>query len=68
MVLLFGYGFPRHWGGPLKWADLQGLPGILADIENYAKEDAFFWQSSDLLQRLVAAGKSFEDLNMGETV
>lgn len=68
MVLLFGYGFPRHWGGPLKWADLQGLAGILEDIESYAKEDAFFWQGSDLLKRLVAAGKTFEDLNKGETV
>ncbi|MEP5151449.1 3-hydroxyacyl-CoA dehydrogenase NAD-binding domain-containing protein [Planktotalea sp.] len=68
MVLLFGYGFPRHWGGPLKWADLQGVQSILDDIESYAKEDAYFWECSDLLKRLVAAGKTFEDLNMGETV
>ena len=68
MVLLFGYGFPRHWGGPLKWADLQGLDGILADIKRYAEVDNFFWQPSDLLQRLVAAGKTFEDLNKGDTV
>ncbi len=65
MVLLFGYGFPRHWGGPLKWADLQGLDGILADIQSYAATDAFFWQPSHLLERLVAAGKTFEDLNTG---
>ncbi|WP_293451180.1 FAD-dependent oxidoreductase [Planktotalea sp.] len=68
MVLLFGYGFPRHWGGPLKWADMQGLDGILADIKRYAEVDDFFWQPSALLERLVAAGKNFEDLNKGETV
>ena len=68
MVLLFGYGFPRHWGGPLKWADLQGLDGILADIQSYAKEDDFFWQPAQLLERLVAAGKTFDDLNKGDTV
>lgn len=68
MVLLFGYGFPRHWGGPLKWADLQGLEGILSDIKAYAKEDDFFWQPSALLERLVAAGKTFDDLNKGDTV
>ncbi|MEN8891874.1 3-hydroxyacyl-CoA dehydrogenase NAD-binding domain-containing protein [Planktotalea arctica] len=68
MVLLFGYGFPRHWGGPLKWADLQGLEGILADIKRYALADDFFWQSSALLERLVAAGKTFDDLNNGDTV
>ncbi len=68
MVLLFGYGFPRHWGGPMKWADMQGLDSILADIKRYAEEDDFFWQPSDLLTRLVAAGKSFDDLNKGDTV
>ncbi|WP_298913744.1 3-hydroxyacyl-CoA dehydrogenase NAD-binding domain-containing protein [uncultured Roseobacter sp.] len=63
MVLLFGYGFPRYWGGPLKWADLTGLPGLLADIESYAREDAYFWQPAPLLQKLVAEGRSFDDLN-----
>lgn len=68
MVLLFGYGFPRFRGGPLKWADMEGLDGILADIQSYAAEDSFFWQPSALLERLVAAGKTFEHLNRGETV
>lgn len=68
MVLLFGYGFPRHRGGPMKWADMQGLDGILADINRYAEEDGFFWQPASLLERLVAAGKTFDDLNKGETV
>jgi len=63
MTLLFGYGFPRYRGGPLKWADIQGLAGILNDINVYAKEDAFFWQAAPLLQQLVAEGRSFEDLN-----
>ncbi|MCX7567283.1 3-hydroxyacyl-CoA dehydrogenase NAD-binding domain-containing protein [Sulfitobacter sp. F26169L] len=63
MVLLFGYGFPRHLGGPMKWADLQGLPNVLADIERYAKEDAWFWQPAPLLKTLVAEGRSFDDLN-----
>jgi 3-hydroxyacyl-CoA dehydrogenase len=66
MVLLFGYGFPRYHGGPLKWADLQGLAGILADIETYAKEDPYFWQPAPLLQTLVAEGRCFDDLNKAE--
>ncbi|MBQ4827443.1 enoyl-CoA hydratase/isomerase family protein [Leisingera sp. HS039] len=65
MVMLFGYGFPRFWGGPLKWADLQGLDGILADIRAYAAEDNFFWQPAPLLEQLVAEGKSFDTLNKG---
>lgn len=63
MTLLFGYGFPRYHGGPLKWADLQGLPALLDDIRGYAKEDDYFWQPAPLLEQLVAEGRSFDDLN-----
>ena len=63
MTLLFGYGLPRYNGGPLKWADLQGLDGVLADIKSYAEEDAYFWQPAPLLEQLVAEGRSFDDLN-----
>ncbi|KAE9632752.1 3-hydroxyacyl-CoA dehydrogenase NAD-binding domain-containing protein [Parasedimentitalea maritima] len=63
MTLLFGYGFPRYRGGPLKWADIEGLDGILADIMTYAKEDDYFWQPAPLLQQLVAEGRTFDDLN-----
>ena len=65
MVLLFGYGFPRYRGGPLKWADLTGLPQLLRDIETYATEDAYFWQPAPLLQELVRDGRNFDDLNKG---
>ncbi|SFT33905.1 FAD-dependent oxidoreductase [Sedimentitalea nanhaiensis] len=63
MTLLFGYGFPRYNGGPLKWADIQGLEGLLEDIKSYAKEDAYFWQPAPLLEKLVAEGRNFDDLN-----
>ena len=63
MTLLFGYGFPRFWGGPLKWADLQGLPELLADIKSYTAEDPWFWKPAPLLERLVAEGRTFDDLN-----
>ena len=63
MTLLFGYGFPRYRGGPLKWADMTGLGGLLADIRRYAKEDAAFWTPAPLLEQLVAEGRTFDDLN-----
>ncbi|MDO5528888.1 MAG: 3-hydroxyacyl-CoA dehydrogenase NAD-binding domain-containing protein, partial [Paracoccus sp. (in: a-proteobacteria)] len=43
VVLLYGYGFPRRRGGPLHYADEVGPAKILAQIENYAKEDPHFW-------------------------
>ncbi|MBK0327381.1 enoyl-CoA hydratase/isomerase family protein [Rhodobacteraceae bacterium F11138] len=63
MTLLFGYGFPRYRGGPLKWADLQGLPDLLKDIKSYAQEDPYFWEPAPLLEKLVAEGRTFDDLN-----
>ncbi|NRB03261.1 MAG: enoyl-CoA hydratase/isomerase family protein [Rhodobacteraceae bacterium] len=68
MTLLFGYGFPRYRGGPLKWADIVGVEGLLNDIKSYAEEDDYFWQPAPLLEKLVAAGKTFEHLNKGDTV
>ena len=63
VTLLYGYGFPRYRGGPLKWADMEGLPGLLEDIRRYAEEDGYFWKPAPLLETLVAKGRTFEDLN-----
>ncbi|MDL5038985.1 3-hydroxyacyl-CoA dehydrogenase NAD-binding domain-containing protein [Comamonas sp. Y6] len=63
VTFISGYGFPRHRGGPMKWADMQGLPKVLADIEAFAKEDALFWKPAPLLQQLVAEGRNFDSLN-----
>ncbi|MEO0379473.1 MAG: 3-hydroxyacyl-CoA dehydrogenase NAD-binding domain-containing protein [Pseudomonadota bacterium] len=63
MTLLFGYGFPRYRGGPLKWADMVGLEILLSDINGYAKDDPYFWTPGPLLEQLVAEGRSFDDLN-----
>ncbi|MEQ5827911.1 enoyl-CoA hydratase/isomerase family protein [Sulfitobacter sp. NFXS29] len=63
MTLLFGYGFPRYWGGPMKWADIQGLPNVLAAIEGFAEKDPWFWQPAPLLVELVKTNRTFDDLN-----
>ena len=63
VVLVAGYGFPRHRGGPMKWADMQGLDKVLGEIKELAKEDALFWKPAPLLEKLVAEGKSFDSLN-----
>ncbi|MCE8520843.1 enoyl-CoA hydratase/isomerase family protein [Ruegeria pomeroyi] len=63
MVFLTGYGFPRYRGGPMKWADMDGLARILDDINTFAKADPYFWQPAPLLADLVTEGKAFDDLN-----
>ncbi|WP_343733954.1 3-hydroxyacyl-CoA dehydrogenase NAD-binding domain-containing protein [Acidovorax sp.] len=66
VTFVAGYGFPRHRGGPMKWADMTGLPKVLADIEAFAKEDPLFWKPSPLLVQLVREGRNFDSLNQAE--
>ncbi|WP_233848303.1 3-hydroxyacyl-CoA dehydrogenase NAD-binding domain-containing protein [Paraburkholderia sp. HD33-4] len=63
VTLLYGYGFPRYRGGPMKYADSVGLAAILADIREFAKEDPLFWRPSPLLIDLVERGADFASLN-----
>ena len=63
VVFLHGYGFPRHRGGPMKYADTVGLPAILADIRRFAEQDPLFWKPAPLLEKLVADGKDLASLN-----
>ncbi|SMG19607.1 3-hydroxyacyl-CoA dehydrogenase NAD-binding domain-containing protein [Paracoccus sp. J56] len=62
-VFLFGYGFPRHLGGPLNYADRIGAAALIERIETYAAEDAYYWQVPALLRELAHSGRSFADLN-----
>ncbi len=62
MVYLTGYGFPLHRGGPMCYADTQGLFNVLQTMKKFAAnplDDASFWQPAPLLARLAAEGKTF---------
>ncbi len=63
VTFISGYGFPRHRGGPMKWADMQGLDKILADIKTFEQEDPLFWKPAALLEKLIAEGQNFDSLN-----
>jgi 3-hydroxyacyl-CoA dehydrogenase len=62
MVYLTGYGFPLHRGGPMCYADTQGLFNVVQTMKRFAQnphDDAAFWQPAPLLAKLAAQGKSF---------
>jgi 3-hydroxyacyl-CoA dehydrogenase len=62
MVYLTGYGFPLWRGGPMCYADQQGLFNVVQAMKRFARnphDDASFWQPAPLLARLVAEGKTF---------
>ena len=63
VTFLYGYGFPRHRGGPMKYADTVGLAKVLADIREFSKQDPVFWKPSPLLVDLVERGADFASLN-----
>ena len=60
---LFGYAFPRHKGGPMKYADQYGLKNILSDLKEFEQEDQHFWKPANLIVKLVNEGKNFDSLN-----
>ncbi|AUH63478.1 3-hydroxyacyl-CoA dehydrogenase [Paracoccus zhejiangensis] len=62
-VFLFGYGFPRHLGGPMFHADTIGAAELVRRIEEYAKVDPQFWTVPPLLARMAKDGTSFAALN-----
>ena len=62
-VKLFGYGFPRHRGGPMHIADQHGVEEIIKRIKTYAQEDSWYWQVPPLLQQMQSSGKTFSELN-----
>lgn len=63
-VYVNGYGFPSHVGGPMWFADTQGLDNVLADLERFHSETGDdFWQPSDLIRKLVSEGKNFASLD-----
>jgi 3-hydroxyacyl-CoA dehydrogenase len=62
MVYLTGYGFPLWRGGPLCYADTQGLFNVVQAMKRFARnphDDAEFWQPARLLAQLAADGKTF---------
>jgi len=66
VVYIFGYGFPVHRGGPLKYADEVGLFNVVQAMKRFQQnplDDAKFWEPAPLIQRLVAEGKNFNGAN-----
>ena len=63
-VYINGYGFPAHVGGPMWFADTQGLDKVLEDIERFYKETGDeAWKPSALLKKLASEGGNFASLD-----
>jgi 3-hydroxyacyl-CoA dehydrogenase len=62
VIYCYGFGFPRHRGGPMFYADTVGLPTVLARVREYRERFGDYWRPAPLLERLVAEGRRlYED-------
>jgi 3-hydroxyacyl-CoA dehydrogenase len=54
VIYAYGFGFPRHHGGPMFYADSVGLPTVLSRVEEYRARFGDYWKPAPLIERLVA--------------
>ncbi|MGH8517559.1 MAG: 3-hydroxyacyl-CoA dehydrogenase NAD-binding domain-containing protein, partial [Panacagrimonas sp.] len=59
VTYLYGYGFPRHQGGPMFWAEQQGLDRVLETVKRYEAEQGVLWAPAPLLVERAKAGKGW---------
>ena len=61
VIYAYGFGYPRHRGGPMAYADSLGLANVLARVNEYRTRFGDHWKPAPLLERLAAGGKGFYD-------
>ena len=59
VIYCYGFGFPRHRGGPMFYAETIGLPTVLDRVKDYRARFGDYWRPAPLLERLVAEGRGF---------
>ena len=62
VIWMYGYGFPRHRGGPMFWADLIGTKTVYDKLVELEAEHGDLMKPADLLKKLAAEGRGFGDL------
>ena len=62
VVWINGYGFPRHRGGPMHYADAVGLPNVYQTVCEFRDRfGAQYWEPPALLESLAKDGGRFAD-------
>jgi 3-hydroxyacyl-CoA dehydrogenase len=66
LVYLNGYGFPAERGGPMAWADGEGVAAIHQRLLQLTERFGAHWQPATLIERLAGENKRFSDVQEGE--
>jgi 3-hydroxyacyl-CoA dehydrogenase len=59
IIYVYGFGFPRHRGGPMFYADTVGLPKVLSRVNEYRARFGDYWEPAPMLEKLVGEGRGF---------
>jgi 3-hydroxyacyl-CoA dehydrogenase len=63
VVWMNGYGFPRHRGGPMHYADSIGLDKVYATVCEFSERfGSMYWEPPALLKELAESNRKFSDL------
>ena len=62
VIYCYGFGFPRHRGGPMFYAETIGLATVLARVQEYRATFGDYWTPAPLLERLIAERRSLYDV------
>jgi len=64
VVWINGYGFPRHRGGPMHYADSVGLDKVYEKVCEFEERfGSMYWELPALLKKLAESGGRFSDLS-----
>jgi len=66
LVYLNGYGFPAERGGPMAWADGEGIAAIHQRLLQLTERFGAHWQPAVLIERLASDSKRFADVQEGQ--
>ena len=61
VIYVNGFGFPRHRGGPMMYADSVGSATMLSKVKEYQARFGAHWKAAPMLERLASAGRGFYD-------
>ena len=59
IVYINGYGFPIWRGGPMFYANQQGLSEVISKMDEFSSLDENFWKPAPLLKKLAEESGSF---------
>lgn len=62
ITYVYGYGFPAWRGGPMMFADTEGLQKVYQRTCHYHQQHGPWWEPAPLLQELANRGGKFADL------